>query len=111
MLCILRGLVAGERFRVKSSGGGGVQTVEVDAYGTHGSPARFESDRRRDARLLTEHGIVVLRLTKAAIEQRPFEAGPDADDGEFVERQGDVGGDALTVVEFRQQYALDSAIA
>ena len=47
--------------------------VEVDAYGTHGSPARFEGDRRRDARLLTEKGISVLRLTKAAIEQRPFE--------------------------------------
>jgi len=48
--------------------------VEVDAYGTHGSPARFESDRRRDAKLLTEKGITVLRLTRAAIEQRPFEA-------------------------------------
>jgi very-short-patch-repair endonuclease len=47
--------------------------VEVDAYGTHGSPARFESDRRRDARLLTEKGIIVLRLTKTAIELRPFE--------------------------------------
>jgi very-short-patch-repair endonuclease len=47
--------------------------VEVDAYGTHGSPARFESDRRRDARLLTERGIVVLRVTRAAIEDRPFE--------------------------------------
>jgi very-short-patch-repair endonuclease len=48
--------------------------VEVDAYGTHGSPARFEADRRRDARLLTERGIIVLRLTRAAIEQRPLEA-------------------------------------
>jgi very-short-patch-repair endonuclease len=47
--------------------------VEVDAYGTHGSPARFESDRRRDARLLSEKGIVVIRLTKAMIEQRPLE--------------------------------------
>jgi very-short-patch-repair endonuclease len=47
--------------------------IEIDAYGTHGSPARFEADRRRDARLLTEAGIVVLRFTKAAIEQRPFE--------------------------------------
>jgi very-short-patch-repair endonuclease len=47
--------------------------VEVDAYGTHGSRSRFEADRRRDARLLTEKGIIVLRLTKAAIEQRPFE--------------------------------------
>jgi very-short-patch-repair endonuclease len=48
--------------------------VEVDAYGTHGSPARFEADRRRDARLWTEMGIVVIRLTKAMIEQRPLEA-------------------------------------
>ncbi len=47
--------------------------VEVDAYGTHGSPARFEADRRRDARLLTEKGIVVLRLTRVGIEERPFE--------------------------------------
>jgi very-short-patch-repair endonuclease len=48
--------------------------VEVDAYGTHGSPARFEADRRRDARLLAEKGIVVLRLTRGTIEHRPFEA-------------------------------------
>jgi very-short-patch-repair endonuclease len=48
--------------------------VEVDAYGTHGSPARFEGDRRRDARLLTEKRIVALRLTRATIDQRPFEA-------------------------------------
>lgn len=48
--------------------------VEVDAYGTHGSPARFEADRRRDARLLTEKGIVVIRLTKTMIEERPLEA-------------------------------------
>jgi len=48
--------------------------VEVDAYGTHGSPCRFEADRRRDARLLTERGITVLRLTQAAIDERPFEA-------------------------------------
>lgn len=48
--------------------------VEVDAYGTHGSPARFEADRRRDARLLAERGIVVIRVTSAAIEGRPFEA-------------------------------------
>jgi very-short-patch-repair endonuclease len=47
--------------------------IEVDAYGTHGSPARFETDRRRDARLLTEKGITVIRVTKAAVEQRPFE--------------------------------------
>ena len=49
-------------------------SVEVDAYGTHGSPARFEADRRRDARLLTQKGISVLRLTKSGIEQRPLEA-------------------------------------
>ncbi len=48
--------------------------VEVDAYGTHGSVSQFEADRRRDARLLTEKGIVVIRLTRATIEQRPLEA-------------------------------------
>jgi very-short-patch-repair endonuclease len=48
--------------------------LEVDAYGTHGSRTRFETDRRRDARLLTEKGITVLRVTEAAIEHRPFEA-------------------------------------
>jgi very-short-patch-repair endonuclease len=48
--------------------------VEVDAYGTHGSRSRFEADRRRDARLLTEEGIAVVRLTAAAIDDRPFEA-------------------------------------
>jgi very-short-patch-repair endonuclease len=47
--------------------------VEVDAYGTHGSASRFESDRRRDARLLTEMGIIVIRFTRAAIRQRPYE--------------------------------------
>jgi len=47
--------------------------VEVDAYGTHGAPARFEADRRRDARLMTEAQVIVLRFTRAAIEQRPFE--------------------------------------
>jgi very-short-patch-repair endonuclease len=48
--------------------------LEVDAYGTHGSPARFEADRRRDARLLAEKRISVLRLTRSAIEERPLEA-------------------------------------
>ena len=48
--------------------------VEVDAYGTHGSPARFEADRRRDARLLTEKGILVIRVTRIMIEQRRLEA-------------------------------------
>ena len=48
--------------------------LEVDSYGTHGSRSRFEADRRRDARLLTEKGISVLRVTRATIEQRPFEA-------------------------------------
>jgi very-short-patch-repair endonuclease len=48
--------------------------VEVDAYGTHGSPIRFEADRRRDARLLTERGITVIRITRVMIEQRPYEA-------------------------------------
>jgi very-short-patch-repair endonuclease len=45
----------------------------VDAYGTHGSRTRFEQDRRRDARLLTEHGIVVLRVIRLAVQTRPFE--------------------------------------
>jgi very-short-patch-repair endonuclease len=48
--------------------------VEVDAYGTHGSRSRFEADRRRDAKLLTECGIVVIRLTRTMVEQCPFEA-------------------------------------
>jgi very-short-patch-repair endonuclease len=47
--------------------------VEIDAYGTHGSPARFDADRRRDARLMTEAGIFVLRFTRAAVEERPLE--------------------------------------
>lgn len=47
--------------------------VEVDAYSTHGSPGRFEADRRRDARLLTEQRIIVLRVTKLAIETCPLE--------------------------------------
>jgi very-short-patch-repair endonuclease len=47
--------------------------AEVDAYGTHGSETRFEADRRRDARLLTEAGILVLRFTRAAIRDRPYE--------------------------------------
>jgi very-short-patch-repair endonuclease len=47
--------------------------IEVDAYGTHGSRTRFEADRRRDARLLTEKGIVVVRITDLAIETRPLE--------------------------------------
>lgn len=47
--------------------------AEIDAYGTHGSRARFEADRRRDARLLTERGIVVVRFTEAAIRERPYE--------------------------------------
>lgn len=48
--------------------------VEIDAYGTHGSPERFESDRRRDARLFAELGITVIRITRATIEHRPYEA-------------------------------------
>ena len=48
--------------------------VEVDGVTAHGSRARFESDRRRDARLLTERGIATIRLTRAAVEERPLEA-------------------------------------
>jgi very-short-patch-repair endonuclease len=47
---------------------------EVDAYGTHGSPAKFESDRRRDARLLTEAGITIVRVTRLQIRQAPLVA-------------------------------------
>jgi very-short-patch-repair endonuclease len=47
--------------------------VEVDTYGTHSSPAKFEADRRRDARLLTEKRIAVIRMTDERIEQRPHE--------------------------------------
>ena len=47
--------------------------VEVDGYRTHGSPHRFEADRRRDARLLAERGIVVIRLTRQMIQSRPLE--------------------------------------
>ncbi len=47
--------------------------VEVDTYGTHGSPRRFAADRRKDARLLAERGIVVLRFTDTQIASRPFE--------------------------------------
>jgi very-short-patch-repair endonuclease len=47
--------------------------VEVDTYGTHGSPRRFAADRRRDARLLAERGIVVLRFTDTQIAGRPLE--------------------------------------
>jgi very-short-patch-repair endonuclease len=47
--------------------------VEVDAYGTHGGAHRFEDDRRRDARLLAERGVGVLRVTRLAIEQRRLE--------------------------------------
>ncbi|MHB8658271.1 MAG: type IV toxin-antitoxin system AbiEi family antitoxin domain-containing protein [Solirubrobacteraceae bacterium] len=46
--------------------------VEVDAYGTHGSPVKFESDRLRDSRLLTEAKIVVLRLTRPRIERESY---------------------------------------
>src|SRR5581483_11204291 len=48
--------------------------VEIDAYGTHGSAARFESDRRRDARLLAEEGILVIRFTKRGIEDHPLQS-------------------------------------
>lgn len=47
--------------------------VEVDTYATHGSPIRFASDRRRDARLLAEKGIRVIRFTDVQIERCPEE--------------------------------------
>ena len=45
--------------------------VEVDAFGTHGDPAAFERDRRRDADLQSK-GITVLRFTGPRIERRPY---------------------------------------
>jgi very-short-patch-repair endonuclease len=45
--------------------------VEVDAFGTHGDPAAFERDRRRDADLQSK-GITVIRFTGARIERRPY---------------------------------------
>ena len=48
--------------------------VEVDAYGTHGSRARFNADRRRDARLRTEAGLTTVRITKETIEHQPLVA-------------------------------------
>ncbi|HSO99079.1 MAG TPA: DUF559 domain-containing protein [Solirubrobacteraceae bacterium] len=47
--------------------------IEVDTYGTHGSSRRFAADRHRDARLLAEAGIVVLRFTDMEIDHRPLE--------------------------------------
>jgi very-short-patch-repair endonuclease len=46
--------------------------VEVDTYGTHGSPARFESDRRRDAAVKTGAGIDTLRVTDERIDGEPL---------------------------------------
>jgi very-short-patch-repair endonuclease len=46
--------------------------LEVDAYGTHGSPRRFESDRRRDADRLTRLGIATLRVTEERIDGEPY---------------------------------------
>jgi very-short-patch-repair endonuclease len=46
--------------------------VEVDTYGTHGSPARFERDRRLDAEILAATGISVLRVTDERIEHEPL---------------------------------------
>lgn len=47
--------------------------AEVDTYGTHGSREKFESDRRRDARLLAEANIRMLRFTGARIRHAPLE--------------------------------------
>lgn len=47
--------------------------VEVDAYGTHGAPERFEADRRKDSKLMTRERVAVLRPTKLAIRERPLE--------------------------------------
>ena len=46
--------------------------VEVDAFGTHGSPRSFESDRLVDANFKAG-GIEVLRFTRRRIRDRPYE--------------------------------------
>ena len=46
--------------------------VEVDTYDTHGARAKFYSDPRRDARLRTEAGITVIRVTEEQIKHEPF---------------------------------------
>lgn len=45
--------------------------VEVDGFRYHSSRLSFETDQRRDARLLAA-GIAVLRLTWRQITQEPF---------------------------------------
>lgn len=44
--------------------------VELDAYGTHAGRAQFETDRRRDTRLLLT-GYRVLRITQRRLQQEP----------------------------------------
>ena len=46
--------------------------VEVDAFGTHGSPSSFESDRLVDTDFKAG-GIEVLRFTGRRIRTRPHE--------------------------------------
>jgi very-short-patch-repair endonuclease len=45
--------------------------VEVDGYRYHGSRAKFESDRRRDA-ILKAAGWVVVRVTPRQLDHEPF---------------------------------------
>jgi very-short-patch-repair endonuclease len=44
--------------------------VEVDAYSTHSSPRAFERDRRKSAELMAR-GLLVHRVTKRQIDERP----------------------------------------
>ncbi len=44
--------------------------VEIDAFGTHGSPASFESDRERDAEFAAI-GITVVRITESRLDDDP----------------------------------------
>jgi very-short-patch-repair endonuclease len=44
--------------------------VEVDGYGYHRAPSRFEDDRERDV-ILTVAGWTVLRFTWTQVTRRP----------------------------------------
>jgi very-short-patch-repair endonuclease len=47
--------------------------VELDSYEFHKSRAKFESDRRRDAKLQVAIDCYVLRVTWECVEQEPCE--------------------------------------
>ena len=48
--------------------------VELDAYGTHGGPGRWDADTQRDNRLFTETGITMIRITRPQIRNYPLAA-------------------------------------